>query len=103
MKACRVVVGKTWERGERDGGSESEDEGERRDGEGTEEKTRLHVTGSPEPIWSQSVFHYRKLHRLYTELYIPRTLVKLIKIVRPFGTAFRDLLTDAERVAIVSL
>lgn len=39
-------------------------------GEATEEKTRLHVTSSPEPIWSQSVFHYQKPHRLYTKLYI---------------------------------
>lgn len=39
-------------------------------GEATEEKTRLHVTSSSEPIWSQSVFHYQKPHRLYTKLYI---------------------------------
>lgn len=39
-------------------------------GEATEEKTRLHVTSSPEPIWSQSVFHYQKLRRAYTKLYI---------------------------------
>lgn len=38
--------------------------------EATEEKTRLHVTSSPEPIWSQSVFHYQKLRRAYTKLYI---------------------------------
>lgn len=60
---------------EMDGGR-GEDEGEDKKGPGggydeaTEEKTRLHVTSSPEPIWSQSVFHYQKLRRAYTKLYI---------------------------------
>lgn len=62
-----------------EGRKEGREEGQKgagRDGygEATEEKTRLHVTSSPEPIWSQSVFHYQKPHRLYTKLYIRRPL-----------------------------
>ncbi|CAL1680681.1 unnamed protein product [Lasius platythorax] len=55
---------------EMDGRGGEETKGSGMGGEATEEKTRLHVTSSLEPIWSQSVFHYQKPHRLYTKLYI---------------------------------
>jgi len=50
--------------------------------ETTEEKTRLHVTSSPEPIWSQSVFHYQKLRRALYQIVHSATLVKLTGIPR---------------------
>lgn len=51
-------------------------------GEATEEKTRLHVTSSPEPIWSQSVFHYQKPRRALYQIVHSVTLVKLTGIPR---------------------
>lgn len=73
-----------WDRGiSRDRGRtrwtrEGENEGEDKKGAGggydeaTEEKTRLHVTSSPKPIWSQSVFHYQKPRRaLYQIVHSP--------------------------------
>lgn len=50
--------------------------------EATEEKTRLHVTSSPEPIWSQSVFHYQKPRQALYQIVHSATLVKLTGIPR---------------------